>query len=430
MSTAGEAAPMTVAYLMSRFPTVSETFILYEMIELERAGLRVEVFPLIRERVDVVHPGAESLIRRAQHTRLLSRATMGAQLHWLRRRPRAYLDGWRRALLGNARSPRFLARALVVVPLAARFAQRMDELGVDRVHAHWATHPTLAAYIVQRLTGRPYSFTGHAHDIYVDRAMLEEKIRRARFVVTISEFNRGLLTRLYGPEAGEKTVVVRCGVDPTAFPAGTPSTRESGDPVTILCVASLKDYKGHRYLLDACRILRDKEAPFRCLLVGEGEDRPQIEKRIAHLGLGAEVEMLGQLPRDRVAALMREADLMVLPSVTTPSGKMEGIPVSLMEALAVGLPAVATSLSGVSELIEDGRTGLLVPEGDAEQLADAIERLIHDPELAARLASAGREKVMAEFDLRRNAAVLRELIVHGPGLAHGPSERMAGTPAP
>ena len=193
--------PLRLAYLMSRFPKATETFILYEILELERLGHRVEIFPLVLHREGTLQPGAVELVQRAHDIRPVSPEVLRAQVHWLRRRPRRYVGAWAAAIRGNIRSPRFLLRALVAVPLGATFARRMETLRIDHIHAHWATHPALAAYVAAKLTGLPYSFTAHAHDIYVDRAMLDEKIRAARFVVTISEQNRRLFEGWYGSSA-------------------------------------------------------------------------------------------------------------------------------------------------------------------------------------------------------------------------------------
>lgn len=400
-------ATKRVAYLMSRFPKITETFILYEILELERLGMAVEIFPLVREQEQIAHSEAQALVERAHYSSPLAGPVLLAQLFWLLRRPFAYGGVWLRALLGNASSPKFLLRALAVVPQAAWFARRMQELGVEHVHAHWATHPALAAYVVQRLTGLPYSFTAHAHDIYVERPMLAEKLRAASFVVTISEYNRRLLAYHYDKLA-DKVVVIHCGVDPTVFPPR--QARAVDDTLTVLCVASLQDYKGQRYLIDACAQLKAAGHKLRCLLVGEGDERPALEAQIAQLGLAAEVQLLGHQPRDRVSALMGETDLLVLPSVITRSGKREGIPVALMEALASELPVVATAISGIPELVVHDQTGLLVPERDANALARALLRLLSEPELGLRLGRAGRERVLSEFTLAGNTATLHALL--------------------
>ena len=207
---------LRVGYVVSRFPKLSETFILNEMLELERIGIRVELFPLVRERESSMQPGAAAFVKRMIVVRPASRALLAAQWHWLRRRPRRYLATWAGAVWGNRHSAKFLVRALVVVPTAAAFARRMDELGVDHVHAHWATHPALAAWTIHRLSGLTYSFTAHAHDIYVERSMLDEKLRDAAFVVTISEHNRRLFAGWYGSLA-DRVEVIHCGVDATIF---------------------------------------------------------------------------------------------------------------------------------------------------------------------------------------------------------------------
>ena len=405
--------PLRVAYLMSRFPKLSETFVLYEMLELERIGVRVEVFPLVREREGSMQPGAEDFVRRAHYLRLRSRPVLAAQWHWLRRRPRRYLATWGRVIIGNARSPKFLVRSMVVVPLAAASAQQIEAIEVDHVHAHWATHPALAAWVIGRLTGRTYSFTAHAHDIYVERPMLAEKLQGAAFAVTISDYNLRLLTGWYGRLA-DRVEVIHCGVDAAVFRprAQADITRTPGDrPFEILSIATLQPQKGHAVLVAAARRLFDRGIAFRVRMVGEGEERPALEAAIAAAGLTGYVQLLGRQPRDRVVALLGEADVVVQPSIVLPNGKTEGIPVALMEALASGVPVVATAVSGVPELVEDGVTGRLVPPGDDEALADALADLQRDPVLAAGLAEAGRARVLASFDLVTNTRHLAERFV-------------------
>lgn len=399
----GDRASRRVAYITSRFPKLSETFVLYEILAIEQLGIDVDVFALLRESEPVHHREAAHLAARAYSARLASLPVLSAQWHWLRRRPRAYLAAWWNAIRGNARSPRFLLRALAVVPLAATFARRMSAADVEHIHAHWATHPTLAAYVASRLTGIPYSFTGHAHDIYVDRTMLREKIAAASFVVTISEFNRRLLERLYGAVARDRIVVIHCGTDPLLFEP--PSVRPDG-PWTIVCVASLQPQKGQLHLIEACRRLVADGVDLRCVLVGDGETRADLEQRVGEAGLDGRVVLVGQQPRHRVVEILGAADAVAQPSVVLPNGKMEGIPVALMEAMAMERPVVATDISGVAELVEDGVSGILVPPGEPSALAVALRALHDDPALAARLGHAGRQRVVEDFDLSRSAREL------------------------
>lgn len=399
---------MKVAYLASRFPTIAETFILFEILELRRLGLDVSIYPLIHQREEAMHGEVEELRGSIHHIPLFSLRVARAQGYWLARRPLRYLGAWGRAILENFTSPGFLARTFAVIPLAACYARELSAAGVDHVHAHWATHPALAAFVIHRLTGLPYTFTIHAHDLYVDRHMLETKIREARSVVTISEYNRTFIEELYGRNAAAKTSVVRCGIDTEHFAPG--SRPKPGGPFRILCIATLKDYKGHRYLIEACGILAGKGLDFRCTLVGEGPLRAEIEALIRAKGLEGNVVLAGFQPRQAVREMLQESGLMVLPSVVTETGKMEGIPVSLMEAMAMEVPVVATRISGISELVEDGVNGLLVRPGDSRELAAAALLIIETPPRAREMGRAGRETVLREYDLKKNAVSLLGII--------------------
>lgn len=393
-----------VAYFVSWFPAPTETFILHEMLELRSRGLEIDVFPLFGAAPGPRHPGTDEMIARTRYHRALTLEVLAAQAFWLLTRPLAYLRAWARAIRGNLASPAFLLKAIAVVPRAAFIARLVSARGHAHVHAHWATHPALAALVVKELTGVGFSFTAHAHDLYLDRSMLEEKIRDARFVVTISEYNRQLIRELYGEDAAGKTAVIRCGVDVRSFrPPAEP--RRAPELPLVACVAGLRDYKGQRHLVDACALLRARGVAFRCVLVGDGPERSRLARRIAELGL-AEVELAGALPQDRVREVLARASAVVHPSVTTEAGMMDGIPVALMEAMAAGCAVIATRVSGIPELVEDGRSGLLVEQRDPRALADAIARVLSDRELAARLGREGRQAVLRRFSLASSGAAL------------------------
>jgi glycosyltransferase involved in cell wall biosynthesis len=396
-----------IAYVVSWVPAITETFVLDELRELRARGVEVEVLPLFGARGGEVHAGFAELEERTHGHASLSLELVAAQLHWLRRRPRALLGAWVGALRATAPSRKLLLRAPVVLLKAALVARRVEAMRVDHVHAHVATHPALAAWAVRALTGVPYSFTAHAHDLYVDRAMLREKVADAAFVVTISEFNRRLLEEVCGEVARGKVHVVRCGVDLSAF---APEPRPPPALPTFACVASLRPYKGHAVLLDAVALLRARGLALRVVLVGDGELRRSLEARIARDGLGGIVELRGALPHEEVPRVLAAATAMVLPSVTARDGQMEGIPVALMEAMAAGVPVVSSRLSGIPELVPEEVGGLLVPEGDAAALADAMERLAREPGLRARLAEGARRAVERDFDRARNVARLEALL--------------------
>ena len=411
LSASGAPPAVKVAYIMSRFPKLSETFVLYEMLALQQQGVDVEVFPLINERAKVVHAEAKPFVERAHYLPVLSLPILKANLHFLRTKPAAYLGVWRDVLRGTFGSLNYMLGGLGIIPKAAKFAYDMQRLGVRHVHAHFANHPTVAALVINRLTGIPYSFTAHAHDIYVDQHMLKEKVQGAKFVVAISEYNKALIARHAGEALRAKIKVVHCGVDTSLF---QPRQKPAGDgPFTIVCVGSLEEKKGQTYLVEACRLLKQRGLRFVCHLIGDGQNRASLEEQVRRDNLSDVVKLAGGIPRADVLTMLARADVVALPSIRTKSGKMEGIPVALMEPLACEVPVISTQTSGIPELVEDGVTGLLVPPENPAALADALQRLANDPELGRRMGQAGREKVLREFDLNDNAATLVQLMIGG-----------------
>ncbi len=280
----------------------------------------------------------------------------------------------------------------------------MEADGVQHVHAHFANHPAAAAFIIHRLTGIPYSFTAHGSDLHMDRHMLREKVAEAAFVVPISNYNKELIVDECGEQYRDKIVVIHCGVDTLVFQPV--ARRSSTGPLAILSIGTLHEVKGQAYLVEACRLLAERGVDFVCNFVGDGPDRQMLAAQIAKAGLSERVHLLGRRTREEIAGLLQNADVVVAPSVPTSSGKREGIPVVLMEAMGSGVAVVASGISGIPELVEHEASGLLTAPRDASSIADALERLEREPALRQRLGLAGREKVLHEFDLATNAAAL------------------------
>jgi colanic acid/amylovoran biosynthesis glycosyltransferase len=401
MEAEGERPRLKVAYVMSRFPKLSETFILGEILAVEEKGVDVELFPLLRERTEVMHPEAAVLCERARFQPFLSLPILRSQLHFLRRAPRMYAGTLWALLRGTWGSANYFVGALGIFPKVVHDARLMEADGIAHVHCHFSNHPAAAGFVINRLTGIPYSFTAHGFDLHVDRHMLCEKVGAAAFVVAVSDYNRRLILEECGERAGARVAVVHCGVDTNFFRPRKTAAPER--PFSILCVGTLHEVKGQSYLLEACRLLAESGADVACTLVGDGPDRAALVEQIAASGLEERVTIAGRRTRSEVAELLGRADVLVSPSVPTAEGKREGIPVVLMEAMASGVPVVASGISGIPELVEDGQSGLLVPPRDASALASALRMLHDDPALRERLARAGRQTVEREFDVRKNA---------------------------
>lgn len=399
-------ARRAIAVMVSRFPLITETFILRELIELERRGQPVLLVPMLKETPRVVHDEAKPWVARALYTPYLSAAIAAANLRSLRRRPVRYLGLLARLFFGSLRSPGVLARTMAIFPKGVYLAEKLQAQGIRHIHAHFATHPATMAMIVSELTGLGFSITAHAHDIFVDRTLLGMKLRRAKFVRAISKFNRDFLADLY-PEASSKIEVIHVGIDPRNYDA---APRPASSPALLLCVAAFKPYKGLPVLIDACARLESAGVDFRCEIIGDGPQRRQIEKLIDAKMLNERVQLLGNLPQHEVAERMSRTTVLVLPSVVAPDGQMDGIPVALMEAMAAQCPVVASALSGIPELIEHERTGLLVEPGNAGALAEAIRQILADRDRATEMGRRGRERVRQQFVLSTTVAQLLEAL--------------------
>lgn len=403
---------LKVAYIMSRFPKLTETFILYEMLGMEKVGVQIEIYPLLREKTEVMHSEAIRFVEAAHFQPFISFSIIRANLHFLLRKPRVYLETlW--ILIGkNWGSFRFFVGALGIFPKSVYFAYQMEVEKINHVHAHFASHPAAAGFIIHRLTGISYSFTAHGSDLHRDRHMLHEKVAEAAFAVAISDYNKAIILSACQEDYSDKVTVIHCGVDTEVFQFRSNMTPfEKGEnPFTILCIGTLHEVKGQAILIEACRVLAGRGINLACHFVGDGPDKSMLAEKAAQAGLSDNVYFHGRQKQEKITQLLQNTDVLVAPSVPTSDGRREGIPVVLMEAMSSGVPVVASDLSGIPELVLNERTGLLTPPGDAVALADAIERYYRDPVIRKRLGNSGRQKVVEEFDLYKNAIKLAQYI--------------------
>jgi len=409
---AGERRADRIAYIVSAFPTVEETFVLYEMVEMEKLGVTVELYPLRRLQLKVKHPEADCWTKRAHYRPFLSFNVLRAQWRFLRRDWKTYFRTWGEVLLGTWGSANFFFGAIVIFPKAALFGQEMMGAGVAHVHAHFASHATVAALIIHRLTGIQFSFTARGTDIQVDRHLLKEKLEAAEFAIAVSSDNKKIMVDECGSHLGKKIRVIHGGVDVSRFVSNP--KRAAVSSFRILCVARVEEVKGHAYLVEACKLLRERGVPFECRLVGDGPLVSKVKRQIQQAGLQDAIHLLGAHAYPEVIQELRQADVVVLPTAPTADGKREGIPNVLKEAMACGLPVLASAVGGIPELVEHEHTGILLRPRDTASLADALHRLSTDKALCERLGGAAREKVVREFNLRTSTAQRKKLFLGTP----------------
>lgn len=360
---------MHVCYILKRFPRLSQTFVLNELLALQRQGVALTVVALRRS--DETH---------ARYAELSA--------------PVYYLD----ELMPEPHAD-VAAQALAIARLIAT-------AGVTHIHAHFATRAATVACQVSALTGVPFSFTAHAHDIFhsaVDSAALARNMSGARFVVTVSEYNRHYLTGLLSERGLPGQVVcLYNGVDlSTLRPIGSSASD------LVVGVGRLIAKKGFADLIEAVRLLWTEGRRVRCAIVGEGEERAALERQIAAAGLPGAVRLLGARAPDEAAQIMANAAVFALPCLVGADGDRDGLPTVLVEAMALGTPVISTAVAGIPELVEHERTGLLAAERDPASLARALARMLDDRELRERLRDAALARVRADFDLHTNVAHLK-----------------------
>jgi len=405
-----------IAYYIWQFPVQSQTFVQREVAALRRAGEDVVIFteaPAEQGFIAELEPWLDYSV--VCFGTLSPSASRTLRRRVLRTAPLRYL-GVRLFVLGHrlqAIKSRRADRKLFEVAL--RLAAACEAHGVSHLHSPWADRCAAAAMLASRIVRLDYTVQARAHDMHRQdyRFGLEEKFRNARFIITNTQYNVREIGTLIGDHHRNRVRLIYNGLNLGQFKPPPASARDGrGGPIRFLSVARLIDQKGLSYLLQACRQLLDAGLAIHCEIVGDFEDvfmNCYVELRKLHqsLGLNDSVRFAGPLPLQRVLDCYRDADIFVLPCVIAEDGSRDIIPNSVLEAMAMGLPVVATTVTGLPEMVEDGRTGFLVQPHDAAALASAMRRLADAPRLRSEFGRAGRLKVERQFDSERNVTGYR-----------------------
>lgn len=390
-----------ILYIASELPKLSETFVYREILALRAKGIDV--------RVASVNPPTDDFARPelAEMKRSAIVVYQGGPLAVL---TDAFLESMSHPIptsitLMHAKLDALFAKKLSITGRLKTFyqslaglslARRVRHLGIRHIHAHFAHVPATIAMAASRQLGIPFSFTGHANDLFKHRSLLEQKLDRAAFIACISSWhNHGYAS--IRPAKRDNRPIIRCGVNLTEF---TPRPQTPG---LIVSVARLVEKKGLDTLIEACAILSAQGVEFTCHIAGDGPLRDQLTSLIVHHKLASRVTLLGPLPNDKVRDLVASASIFCLPCRDDSTGDRDGIPVALMEAMACEAATVSGDLPAIRELIEDHVSGRLVPGADADILARTLKELLDSPELRKSLGVQGRKRIAQEFDLAVNA---------------------------
>lgn len=410
---------MKIGYVIKAFPRLSETFILNELLELERLGCEITVFSRYPGQV-VPHAALGGLKARSIPLEPLLKERFWEpfllQKRWAREKPELHDAVFETALaFRNKEEMRYWLQSAAVADVVRRE-------GIELLHAHFATGSASVARYAAQLAEVPYTLTAHAKDIYaegVDRARLAAILGDAATTITVSEANVAYLAEIT-PSARVQRVYN--GIDLSRFPL-RPTAPAAGAEPLLLFVGRLVEKKGVGDLLTALALLRDAGHPMRLRIVGGGELEPALRQQVGALELDARIDFHGPASQEEIVARhLAEADLFVLPAIVAADGDRDGLPTTLVEAMACGVPVITTAIPGIDEATPHEVAGLLTPPGDPAALAATLLTALTDKATTARRARTARARVEELFDIRRNVPELLQVMQRAVA-EHRPSER-------
>ncbi|MBN1481266.1 colanic acid biosynthesis glycosyltransferase WcaL [candidate division KSB1 bacterium] len=403
---------LKIGFIHNVFPVLSQTFISKEMLGLQQLGLQLKIYSLFgpaKGQNDTVFPQADRvhyIIPTLRPFRLIA-----AHFYFLMTAPLRY---WTTLLFAaKHRDSARLGKTLVALItkgkvsreqrqdvllhfiLALPLAKKLKKDGITFVNSHFADAAASFALLCAKILNLQYGVTTHAYDIFAPQYNQREKLLRARFILTCTNYNKTALLERFPELAMNAVHVFYHGIETSTF---LRTDQSANQHIEILSVGRLVPKKGFDVLLDVCFLLKKRGQTFKCRIVGDGPLLQHLSQHIEEKGLQNMVELVGAVPANATKAYYQRADLFVLPCVVEPDGNRDGIPNVIAEAMAMQLPVVSSAISGIPELVVNGETGFLHAQRDVQRLADSIEILMQDKNLRHQMGRAGRQRVLAMFD--------------------------------
>jgi len=391
--------PKKIGYVLKKYPRYSETFIVNEILAHEDAGLEIEIFSLTPSD-DSHYQDIVGDVKAPVH--YLSGDSLKAKGFWgLLNETEEVLPGvFQKLELLRQEKFRYLYQGL-------ELAKIVKLQKIEHLHSHFASSATNVARISSHFSNVPFSFTAHAKDIFhenTDFRDLQTKLRDASAVVTVSDYNFNYLHRTFGSYANSVRRIYN-GMDLKKLLYRKPENRKPN----IITIGRLIEKKGLDVLIDACAILAKKDLEFNCRIIGKGDLEPQLQAQINENQLQDKVELAGAIPRREVIESFYNAAVFAAPAIIAQDGNRDGLPTTLLESMALGTPCVATDVTGIPEIITDKVTGLSVEQNDPVGLANALEKLLHNPSLGVSLSENAHKLIELKFDISKNSAKIREI---------------------
>ena len=391
-----------IAYIAQTFPALTQTFVYREVDQLRALGYSLITSAIWKPKTDTLsaesrhHVDGSFYVFPIHWPRFIQ-----AHMQTIAKHPWRYIATLFFVVTRHGETVQNRLRTFYQFLEAVSLLPDFKKNGVVHIHAHFSINAATIALILSRLLKITFSFTAH-NIFFTDRILLKEKVESARFIAAISGFSKQYLLDLVpGNNNTEKIHIVHCGLSPDEF-SSRKSLRRNQAPI-LLFLAQLEERKGAKYLVEACRLLGESDVDYECILIGDGPQRDELKALINNYGLEEKIQLMGALPQEDLKDYFIQADIFILPCVIARDGDMDGVPVSLMEAMAMEMPVISTRVSGIPELIIDGESGLLVDHSDAKELSSAILKMINNQDLRLKLGGNARQRIIEEFNIYRTS---------------------------
>ena len=397
---------MKIAYFVSRFPYLYQTFIRREINAVADTGIDITIFPVVGARrkhnldVDFNNPVSANV----EHTPPFS---LSAFLFFISRRGTTCLRLFTSIIFHTWRHPLDLLKSVITFFKCFKMATIIAKGNFDHIHAHWATHPTTAALIISELTDTPFSFAFHAYDIFATRIMIPQKTKKAAFVIVNCRYTLDYISETYPELDRDKFILLYNGLDLKHFEQikiDKPDT-----PPLLIAIGQFVPFKGFDDFLEACHLLKNDGESFSAMLIGAGPLEARFRKIMKEKGLNDIVRLTGELTEKETQSYLSTASVLIMPSLELPGETHDALPNVVIEAQAIGIPVVATDVFGIPEIVKHEETGLLIPQHNPTAIKDAVKSILHDPEKAKQHAENAKRNLKDKFDSQTNAKKLVSL---------------------
>ncbi len=410
---------MNILYILRDFPKLSETFVLNEIIKLGSLGHKVNIFALFNPNENKIQTGISkySLLEKTHYSSTIGVSKLKTLKNFLfklynnksltkKQRKEFFRFYYKKFRQKNQPSLKTLKDMVFHFLMILDIMDIIKDKRIEHIHCHFASNNVDLAYLISQWTGIPYTFTTHSFDIFrFPNPDIKKWAMRAKKVISISEFNREYMHSHFDiPYKNMKVITCSNYLDKL-----TPVSDYKPNPFKIVTIARLTEKKGYPYLIEACKILKDKNIEFSCEIQGSGPQKSELVKLINENKLKKYIKLGNEMKHEEVLDFIKSGSVFVLPCIRANHNDMDGIPVVLMESMAMEIPTISTNISGIPELIDDSVNGIMVPQKDAAALADAILKIKEDVEFAEKIRKKSREKVADKFDIEKNIKKLVEV---------------------